>query len=129
MVGIAFQLPRGFFGDFVRQHPQRLAGLQRADIGFGGTFEIIHAVEGFRDRVARGKQAEVVAERIRAYIETAVADAESNCQITVSIGCTQISDEEDLAQALGQGPGEVHHVFRDLHPHGEDGKVEAFFME
>ena len=49
------------------------------------------------------KQAEVVAERIRAYIETAVADAESNCQITVSIGCTQISDEEDLARAIARG--------------------------
>jgi len=49
------------------------------------------------------KQAEVVAERIRSYIESTVADAESNCQITVSIGCTQISDEEDLARAIARG--------------------------
>jgi diguanylate cyclase (GGDEF)-like protein len=48
-------------------------------------------------------QAEVVAERIRSYIETTVADAESNCQITVSIGCTQISEEEDLARAIARG--------------------------
>jgi diguanylate cyclase (GGDEF)-like protein len=49
------------------------------------------------------KQAEVVAERIRAYIETTVADVESNCQITVSIGCTQISEDEDLARAITRG--------------------------
>jgi len=48
-------------------------------------------------------QAEAVAERIRSHIESTVADAESNCQITVSIGCTQISDEEDLARAIARG--------------------------
>ena len=47
-------------------------------------------------------QAQVVAERIRSFIEITVADVESNCQITVSIGCTQISDEEDLARAIAR---------------------------
>ena len=48
-------------------------------------------------------QARAVAERIRSHIETSVADAETNCQITVSIGCTQISDDEDLARAIARG--------------------------
>lgn len=45
-------------------------------------------------------QANAVAERVRAHVEAAVIDAESNCQITVSIGCTQISVDEDLARAI-----------------------------
>jgi diguanylate cyclase (GGDEF)-like protein len=53
-------------------------------------------------------QAEIVAERIRSYIETTVADVESNCQITVSIGCTQISEEEDLARAIGRGDNALY---------------------
>ena len=48
-------------------------------------------------------QAEAVAERVRAYIEEAVIDAESKCQVTVSIGCTQISVDEDLARAIARG--------------------------
>ena len=48
-------------------------------------------------------QAEAVAERVRAYIEAAVIDTESNCQVTVSIGCTHISVDEDLARAIARG--------------------------
>jgi diguanylate cyclase (GGDEF)-like protein len=48
-------------------------------------------------------QAKIVAERVREQIETAVIEPESNCQVTVSIGCTQISDEEDLARAIARG--------------------------
>ena len=48
-------------------------------------------------------QAEAVAERIRSKIEASVADTQSNCQITVSIGCTQISDDEDLVRAITRG--------------------------
>ena len=48
-------------------------------------------------------QTEVVAERVRAYIETTVIESESNCQVTVSIGCTQISGNEDLARAITRG--------------------------
>ena len=48
-------------------------------------------------------QTEAAAERVRAYIETTVIDPESNCQVTVSIGCTQISGNEDLARAITRG--------------------------
>lgn len=48
-------------------------------------------------------QAEVVAERVRAYIEATEIDPESNCQVTVSIGCTKISVDEDLARAIARG--------------------------
>jgi diguanylate cyclase (GGDEF)-like protein len=47
-------------------------------------------------------QAEAVAERVRAYIEAEVIDTETNCQVTVSIGCTQISVDEDLARAIAR---------------------------
>ena len=47
-------------------------------------------------------QAEAVAERVRAYIEAEVIDTETNCQVTVSIGCTQISLDEDLARAIAR---------------------------
>ena len=48
-------------------------------------------------------QAEVIAERIRVFIEATVIDPESNCQVTVSIGCTKISIDEDLARAIARG--------------------------
>ncbi len=47
-------------------------------------------------------QAKTVAERIRSHIESNIADAQSNCQITVSIGCTRVSDDEDLARAISR---------------------------
>lgn len=48
-------------------------------------------------------QTEAAAERVRAYVETTVVDSESNCQVTVSIGCTLISGSEDLARAITRG--------------------------
>jgi diguanylate cyclase (GGDEF)-like protein len=53
-------------------------------------------------------QAEVVAERIRSQIENAVIDPDSNTQVTVSIGCTQISEAEDLARAITRGDGALY---------------------
>ena len=53
-------------------------------------------------------QAEAVAERVRAQIEKAVIDPDSNCQVTVSIGCTQISEGEDLARAITRGDGALY---------------------
>jgi PleD family two-component response regulator len=42
----------------------------------------------------------VVAERIRAYVGKTIADRDSNCEVTVSIGCIQITEEEDLARVI-----------------------------
>jgi len=53
-------------------------------------------------------QAEAAAGRVRAYVETTVVDPESNCQVTVSIGCTQISEGEDLARAISRGDGALY---------------------
>ena len=53
-------------------------------------------------------QAEAVAERVRAQIEKAVIDPDSNCQVTVSIGCTHISEGEDLARAITRGDGALY---------------------
>lgn len=49
------------------------------------------------------EQTKDVSERIREYIEETVIDPESKCQVTVSIGCTQVSVDEDLARAIARG--------------------------
>lgn len=45
LFGIVFDFLRGLLGNVIRQHPERLACLQRPDIVFGGALEIIEPIE------------------------------------------------------------------------------------
>ena len=57
--GVSLPFPGGLFGHGVGQDPQGAAGLQGADIGLGGAFEIGQAVEGIGDGLADDQDAVV----------------------------------------------------------------------
>ena len=50
LLGVGFELLRGFLCHFVRQHTQWLPGLQRLDVSTCCALEVVEAIKGLRHR-------------------------------------------------------------------------------
>ncbi len=59
LVGVGFQFEGGFFGDVVGEGIEFLSCPQGFDVGFGGAFEVVEAIEGIGDGVSDDEDAVV----------------------------------------------------------------------